>query len=74
MLNFNMCLDFALRMSMEDFCKCFCQLDICNYSPAFLDGSSESHWIYSVHEGRWLAGSTAGGPMHLNGNSCVVFS
>ncbi|XP_058254741.1 calpain-3-like isoform X2 [Hemibagrus wyckioides] len=58
--------DGEFWISMEDFCKCFSQLDICNYSPAFLDGSSESHWIYSVHEGRWLAGSTAGGPMHLN--------
>ncbi|XP_060735797.1 calpain-1 catalytic subunit-like [Tachysurus vachellii] len=57
--------DGEFWMSMEDFCKCFCQLDICNYSPAFLDGSLESHWIYSVHEGRWLAGSTAGGPMTL---------
>ncbi|TSO25237.1 Calpain-1 catalytic subunit [Bagarius yarrelli] len=59
--------DGEFWMSMEDFCKTFCQMDICNYSPAFLDGSSESHWTYSLHEGRWLAGSTAGGPMNLNG-------
>ncbi|XP_026790317.3 calpain-1 catalytic subunit isoform X2 [Pangasianodon hypophthalmus] len=55
--------DGEFWMSMEDFCKCFCQLDICNYSPAFLDGSPESHWILSMYDGRWLAGSTAGGCM-----------
>ncbi|MCJ8736870.1 hypothetical protein PDJAM_G00017250 [Pangasius djambal] len=53
--------DGEFWMSIEDFCKCFCQLDICNYSPAFLDGSQESHWITSKYDGRWLAGSTAGG-------------
>lgn len=58
---------------MEDFCERFSQLDICNYSPAFLDGSSESHWISSVHVGRWLAGSTAGGHMECKGNYCIVF-
>ncbi|XP_017331931.2 calpain-1 catalytic subunit [Ictalurus punctatus] len=57
--------DGEFWMSMEDFCKCFCQLDICNYSPAFLDGSSESHWTVSMHDGRWLAGSTAGGCMNF---------
>ncbi|KAM9466447.1 calpain-1 catalytic subunit [Clarias gariepinus] len=55
--------DGEFWMSMEDFCKSFCQLDICNYSAAFLDGSCESHWNTSVYDGRWLAGSTAGGPM-----------
>ncbi|KAF7704411.1 calpain-1 catalytic subunit-like [Silurus meridionalis] len=55
--------DGEFWMSMEDFCKCYCQLDICNYSGAFLDGSSESHWNLVMHEGRWLAGSSAGGCM-----------
>lgn len=61
----------AFRMSIEDFCKCFCQLDICNYSPAFLDSSPESHWILSEHDGRWLAGSTAGGHMDCKGSYCI---
>lgn len=63
---------FAPRMSMEDFCKSFCQLDICNYSAAFLDGSCESHWNTSVYDGRWLAGSTAGGPMTFPSNYYIM--
>ncbi|XP_062864006.1 calpain-A-like [Trichomycterus rosablanca] len=57
--------DGEFWMSGEDFCKTFCQLDICSVSPAFLDGSSENHWTYKSFDGSWLAGSTAGGRMEL---------
>lgn len=51
---------FFNRMSIEDFCRYYADLDICGVSPDFLDGTS-SKWKTSMHEGRWVAGTTAGG-------------
>ncbi|KAI1895883.1 hypothetical protein AGOR_G00111340 [Albula goreensis] len=48
-------------MSMEDWCQNFDSVDICSLCPDFLDDSSSCHWVSSFHEGRWVAGTTAGG-------------
>ncbi|XP_042244669.1 calpain-3-like [Thunnus maccoyii] len=53
--------DGEFWMPLEDFCKFYTDLDICCPSPSFLDGSSSSHWRTSMYEGRWVAGTTAGG-------------
>uniref|UniRef100_A0A3Q1FI31 Calpain-9-like n=1 Tax=Acanthochromis polyacanthus TaxID=80966 RepID=A0A3Q1FI31_9TELE len=53
--------DWSDRMTLEDFCKFFADLDICGLSPDFLDGSSSCLWTTSMYEGRWVAGTTAGG-------------
>ncbi|XP_035388390.1 calpain-1 catalytic subunit-like [Electrophorus electricus] len=53
--------DGEFWMSVEDFCKTFSNLDICSLSPGFLDDSSDSQWTSVRHEGRWLAGTSAGG-------------
>uniref|UniRef100_A0AAQ5XPJ0 Calpain catalytic domain-containing protein n=1 Tax=Amphiprion ocellaris TaxID=80972 RepID=A0AAQ5XPJ0_AMPOC len=60
-----MCLSVAddgeFWMTLQDFCKFFMDLDICGLSPDFLDGSSSGLWNTSIYEGRWVAGTTAGG-------------
>lgn len=57
------------RMALEDFCRFFADLDICCLCPDFLDGSSSCHWSSSCHEGRWVAGVTAGGCLNNMGIS-----
>lgn len=54
-------------MSMEDFCRNYADMDICCLCPDFLDGSSECHWTSKFHDGRWVAGTTAGGCMNYRG-------
>lgn len=56
--------DGEFWMLMEDFCKFYSDLDICCLCPDFLDGSSSCHWNTSFYEGRWVAGTTAGGCMN----------
>ncbi|XP_042565614.1 calpain-1 catalytic subunit-like [Clupea harengus] len=56
--------DGEFWMSMEDFCSSYADMDICCLSPDFLDGSSECHWTSKFHDGRWVAGTTAGGCMN----------
>ncbi|XP_033489466.2 calpain-9-like [Epinephelus lanceolatus] len=60
-----MCLSVAddgeFWMTLENFSKFYSDLDICCLCPDFLDGSSSCHWKTSYHEGRWVAGTTAGG-------------
>ncbi|TKS86351.1 Calpain-1 catalytic subunit [Collichthys lucidus] len=51
-------------MTLEDFCRFYSDLDICCLCPDFLDGSSSCHWKTSFYEGRWVAGTTAGGCMN----------
>ncbi|XP_036398722.1 calpain-1 catalytic subunit-like [Megalops cyprinoides] len=56
--------DGEFWMSMEDYCQNYESMDICCLCPDFLDGSSSCHWASSFHEGRWVAGTTAGGCMN----------
>uniref|UniRef100_UPI003AAF37A5 calpain-1 catalytic subunit-like n=1 Tax=Centroberyx gerrardi TaxID=166262 RepID=UPI003AAF37A5 len=53
--------DGEFWMTMEDFCKFYADLDICSLCPDFLDGNSSCHWKSSFNDGRWVAGTTAGG-------------
>ncbi|XP_047467870.1 calpain-1 catalytic subunit-like [Mugil cephalus] len=56
--------DGEFWMTLQDFCKNYIDLDICCLCPDFLDGSSSCHWKSSIYEGRWVAGTTAGGCMN----------
>nr|XP_046269036.1 calpain-2 catalytic subunit-like [Scatophagus argus]XP_046269037.1 calpain-2 catalytic subunit-like [Scatophagus argus] len=56
--------DGEFWMRLEDFCQFYSDLDICCLCPDFLDGSSSCHWKTSFYEGRWVAGTTAGGCMN----------
>ncbi|KAM9709052.1 calpain-1 catalytic subunit-like isoform 1-T2 [Menidia menidia] len=60
--------DGEFWMTLEDFCKYYSDLDICCLCPDFLDGSSSCHWKTSFYEGRWVAGTTAGGCMNNPGS------
>uniref|UniRef100_A0A8C5DNR6 Calpain-8-like n=1 Tax=Gouania willdenowi TaxID=441366 RepID=A0A8C5DNR6_GOUWI len=53
--------DGEFWLTLEDFCKFFTDLDICGLSPDFLGGNSSHPWETSTYEGRWVAGTTAGG-------------
>ncbi|XP_028251457.1 calpain-1 catalytic subunit [Parambassis ranga] len=55
--------DGEFWMTLQDFCRFYMDLDICCLCPDFLDGSSSCHWKTSFYEGRWVAGTTAGGCM-----------
>lgn len=57
---------------MDDFCKCFDSLDICSLSLGFLDASTDYHWTYKFHEGRWVTGTTAGGCANYQGNNNIL--
>ncbi|XP_061598899.1 calpain-1 catalytic subunit-like [Cololabis saira] len=61
----DMCLrvadDGEFWMTVEDFCKYYSSLDICCPSPDFLEENSSGVWETSMYEGRWVAGTTAGG-------------
>ncbi|KAJ8352974.1 hypothetical protein AAFF_G00125660 [Aldrovandia affinis] len=56
--------DGEFWMSMVDWCQNYDSVDICCLCPDFLDNSSSCHWGSSFHEGRWVAGTTAGGCMN----------
>uniref|UniRef100_G3NQ89 Uncharacterized protein n=1 Tax=Gasterosteus aculeatus aculeatus TaxID=481459 RepID=G3NQ89_GASAC len=56
--------DGEFWMTLEDFCKFYLLLDICCLYPNFLDGDSSCHWKTTFYEGRWVAGTTAGGSMN----------
>ncbi|XP_041809113.1 calpain-1 catalytic subunit-like isoform X2 [Chelmon rostratus] len=56
--------DGEFWMTQEDFCKFYSDLDICCLCPDFLDGDSSCQWKTSFYEGRWVAGTTAGGCMN----------
>ncbi|XP_042357411.1 calpain-9-like [Plectropomus leopardus] len=61
----DMCLavadDGEFWMTLEDLCKFYTNLDICSLYPDFLDAHSSHCWKTSMYEGRWVAGTTAGG-------------
>uniref|UniRef100_A0A672GLX4 Calpain-3 n=1 Tax=Salarias fasciatus TaxID=181472 RepID=A0A672GLX4_SALFA len=48
-------------MSFDDFKKYFTKLEMCNLTPDTLQGDERHSWTVSVHEGRWVRGSSAGG-------------
>ncbi|KAM4625675.1 calpain-1 catalytic subunit-like [Polymixia lowei] len=56
--------DGEFWMTMDDFCTFYSDLDICCLCPDFLDGNSSCHWNSSFYDGRWVAGTTAGGCMN----------
>ncbi|XP_076604935.1 calpain-1 catalytic subunit-like [Chaetodon auriga] len=60
----SVCDDGEFWMTLQDFCKFYSDLDICCLCPDFLDGNSSCHWKTSFYEGRWVAGTTAGGCMN----------
>ncbi|KAJ8341773.1 hypothetical protein SKAU_G00340640 [Synaphobranchus kaupii] len=51
-------------MSMEAWCQHYASVDICCLCPDFLDNTSSCHWASSFYDGRWVAGTTAGGCMN----------
>uniref|UniRef100_A0A8C2ZC89 Zgc:136872 n=1 Tax=Cyclopterus lumpus TaxID=8103 RepID=A0A8C2ZC89_CYCLU len=53
--------DGEFWMTLGDFCTFYNDLDICSLSTDFLDGNSSSQWKTTTYEGRWVAGTTAGG-------------
>ncbi|XP_059209735.1 calpain-1 catalytic subunit-like [Centropristis striata] len=58
--------DGEFWMTLGDFCNFYSDLDICCLCPDFLDGSTSCHWKTSFYEGRWVAGTTAGGCMNFH--------
>ncbi|KAM8737551.1 calpain-1 catalytic subunit-like [Acanthopagrus schlegelii] len=60
----SVCDDGEYWMPLKAFCEFYSDLDICCLCPDFLDGSSSCHWKTSFYEGRWVAGTTAGGCMN----------
>ncbi|KAF3844457.1 hypothetical protein F7725_007620 [Dissostichus mawsoni] len=56
--------DWSDRMSLEDLCEFYTDLDICSLNPDYLDGNSSCHWKTYMNDGRWVAGTTAGGCMN----------
>uniref|UniRef100_A0A4W6DIU2 Calpain catalytic domain-containing protein n=1 Tax=Lates calcarifer TaxID=8187 RepID=A0A4W6DIU2_LATCA len=55
--------DGEFWMTIQDFCEFYTDLDVCSLCPDFLDGNS-CRWKSSMYEGRWVAGTTAGGCMN----------
>uniref|UniRef100_A0A8C5DNK6 Calpain-1 catalytic subunit-like n=1 Tax=Gouania willdenowi TaxID=441366 RepID=A0A8C5DNK6_GOUWI len=53
--------DGEFWLTLEDFLRFYSDLDICCLCPDFLDGGNSCHWKTSYYEGRWIAGTTAGG-------------
>ncbi|XP_063079894.1 calpain-3-like [Engraulis encrasicolus] len=48
-------------LSYEHFQANFTRVEICNLTPDTLKDSRMSNWTVTVHEGRWVKGSSAGG-------------
>ncbi|KAF4016481.1 hypothetical protein G4228_007909 [Cervus hanglu yarkandensis] len=55
--------DWSDRMSLRDFKAHFMLLVICKLSPGLLTQEVGQKWSYTLLEGRWKNGSTAGGRM-----------
>ncbi|RVE67655.1 hypothetical protein OJAV_G00104950 [Oryzias javanicus] len=60
----SVCDDGEFWMTLKDFCKYYSDLDICSSNPDFLEEGSACKWKTSFYEGRWVAGTTAGGCMN----------
>ncbi|KAM7078629.1 calpain-14 [Molossus nigricans] len=57
--------DGEFWMSLKDFIAHFKLLVICKLTPGLLRHEVGQKWSYTMLEGRWEKGSTAGGPMTL---------
>lgn len=55
------CLSASVRIELEDFCHCFLYMTISCENPNFLDGDVTCQWKCMIHDGRWQAGTSAGG-------------
>ncbi|XP_069502379.1 calpain-1 catalytic subunit-like [Ambystoma mexicanum] len=53
--------DGEFWMRMEDFLRCFDNLELCNLSPDSLGIPKEDGWNNSIFQGRWVRGYNAGG-------------
>ncbi|XP_041658186.1 calpain-1 catalytic subunit-like [Cheilinus undulatus] len=53
--------DGEFWMELEDFCRYFLMLFICCENPNFIDGDLSCQWQCQIHEGKWVAGRSAGG-------------
>jgi len=63
--------DGEFWMTLKDFCRFYSDLDICCLCPEFLDENSSCHWKTAFYDGRWVAGTTAGGCMNNFDSFCT---
>ncbi|EHB05634.1 Calpain-14 [Heterocephalus glaber] len=54
---------WVLKMTLRDFKAHFSLLVICKLTPGLLSPEVGQKWMYTMQEGRWQKGSTAGGRM-----------
>ncbi|XP_038654818.1 calpain-11-like [Scyliorhinus canicula] len=72
--------DGEFWMALQDFKRNFVLLVICNLTPDFLKGTNQQKWALSIHNGNWVKGQSAGGPMNnkemfaLNPQYCVTLT
>nr|XP_028687635.1 calpain-14 isoform X2 [Macaca mulatta] len=57
--------DWSDRMTLQDFKTHFVLLVICKLTPGLLSQEAAQKWTYTMREGRWEKGSTAGGRRQL---------
>ncbi|KAA0711653.1 Calpain-2 catalytic subunit [Triplophysa tibetana] len=53
--------DWSDRMSMEDFCGNYSEVDMCCPDMNVLAGSHSASWTTEAHSGQWVMETTAGG-------------
>ncbi|XP_007937084.1 calpain-14 [Orycteropus afer afer] len=53
--------DGEFWMTLQDFKAHFVLLVICKLTPGLLNQETGKRWTYTIREGRWVKGSTAGG-------------
>ncbi|XP_045045239.2 calpain-14 [Desmodus rotundus] len=58
--------DGEFWMTLKDFKAHFKLLVICKLTPGLLSHEVGQKWSYTMQEGRWEKGTTAGGPMKLH--------
>lgn len=61
------------RMSLQDFKIHFVDVVICKLTPDLVSQEDGKKWMYSLKNGRWVKGSTAGGSLGFSkGEGCLV--
>ncbi|POI31739.1 hypothetical protein CIB84_004510 [Bambusicola thoracicus] len=58
--------DWSDRMSLQDFKIHFVDFVICKLTPDLVSQEDGKKWMYSLKNGRWVKGSTAGGSLGLS--------